>query len=188
MTNDTTNQKEYMLRWLKRNLACKAGSEWADLHCGSLDEAWLAAPHGIWVVWLALRPGVLDDATLERFVDWCLRRARAAPSGTRSRRVVDEADQPAGRETVLVARDVAHASARAAAYDAACDAACGARDEIVCEISHDASCDVYDGDRDNARDDDFGAVYDAAYDAATAEYDAQAEWLRRHAKPRWGGR
>jgi len=48
---------------------------WDSAECGYMQEAWdTAQPE--WLIWIATRPGVLDDQTLRRFAVWSARRVR----------------------------------------------------------------------------------------------------------------
>ena len=49
--------------------ACKDGREWAVANCATMGDVWAKARPD-WLVWIATQPGVIDDATLERFAEW----------------------------------------------------------------------------------------------------------------------
>ena len=53
--------------------ACSAGRDWAlATGCQTMDELWQrddVRPN--WRVWIATRPGVFGDQTIQRFIRWC---------------------------------------------------------------------------------------------------------------------
>ena len=153
-----------------RHRACKDGREWALANCKTMQEAWdTARPK--WLIWIATRPGVLDDRTLRKFAAWSPRQVQHLMTDPRSTHALDVAE----RHAEGLATDEELAAAWDAARDAAWDAARDARA-------------AWDAARDAARDARaaWDAARDAAWDAAWASArDAQASWLRENAKPNW---
>ena len=111
MTTATTNSP--LRAWLVRRGACPEGL--ARLPSDATpQQAWEAAPPED-LVWAATRPGVLDDATLQRFACWCVRQVWHLLTDERSRSAVEVAERYAEGQ----ATDEELAAARAAARDAA---------------------------------------------------------------------
>ena len=143
-----------------RHRACPDGRAWALANCRDTQEAWdTARPE--WLIWIATRPGVLDDRTLRKFAAWSARQVQRLMTDPRSTHALDvaerHADGIATDEELAAARDAAGDAVRAAAGDAARAAA-------------------------------WAAAWDAAWAAAgDAAGDAQAAWLRENATPNWEG-
>ena len=101
-----------------RHRACRDGREWALANCRDMQEAWDKAKPEL-VVWIATRPGVLDDSTLMLFSDWLRERVIALMTYPRSQPWLDRNFHPktAGKtgddlcnelwKSALTARDVA---------------------------------------------------------------------------------
>ena len=207
MTDVETDARMYMLAWLKERCACDPGYEWAERHAESLDHLWATAPQGAWVVWLATRPGVLDDRTLRRFGCWCVRQVWGLLIDERSRRAVEVAERHidglATDEELCVAYAAAADAADAAdaAYAAAADAdaaaaaaaaaAADAADAAADDAAYAAAAAAADAAADAAyaaaaaADAAAYAAADAAAAAADAAGGAQAAWLREHTHPTW---
>jgi hypothetical protein len=103
-----------MKNWLRKHDACPEGYAWAVSNCSTMQEVWdTAKPE--WLVWVATRPGVLDDITLRRFACWCARQVWHLLTDERSRHAVETAerfcDGKATREKLHVVRDKAWAAA-----------------------------------------------------------------------------
>ncbi len=104
----------------ERHHACLDDRDWAVANCKTMADVWATA-RPEWLVWVATRPGVLDDRTLRLFSVGCARSAawdardaaRAAWSAAR-----DEAWDCA-RSAARDAARAAWSAARAAAWDAA---------------------------------------------------------------------
>jgi hypothetical protein len=65
--------------WLRKHEVSPAAYEWAVSSCKTMQEVWdKAKPE--WLIWIAFQPGVLDDETLENFVEWFYPLMRSAPS------------------------------------------------------------------------------------------------------------
>ena len=141
-----------------RHNACNDGRAWALANCRDMDHAWETLKPE-WLVWVATRPGVLDDRTLRLFAVWCARQVQPLMQDERSLAALDVAERhangQASDEELRVARD----AALDASWDSALDAARAAAQEAARE-----------------------AAREAAQDAARA---AQADWLRANAKPNW---
>jgi hypothetical protein len=59
-----------MKTWLRKHHACPEGYAWAVSSCKTMQDVWDTAKSE-WLVWVATRPGVLDDDTLIRFLQKC---------------------------------------------------------------------------------------------------------------------
>lgn len=162
-----------------RHSACSEGREWALANCRNMDHAWETLKPD-WLIWVATRPGVLDDRTLRLFAVWSARQVQHLMADQRSIAAIDVSERYANGQ----ATDQELAAARAAARAAAQDAASAAR------------AAAWNAAREAARDAASAAALDAALDAASAaagaaERDAakasQAEWLRANAKPCFDG-
>jgi hypothetical protein len=134
--------------------ACLEGREWALSNCKDMEEVWqLAKPY--WLIWVALREGVLTDEELRLFAAWSARQVQHLMTDERSIKAIEVAERYANG----LATDQELAAARSAARDAA-DAAWSAA-------------------RSAARD-----AADAAWSAAwSAARERQAAWLRANCKP-----
>ena len=55
-----------------RHGACDDDKKWALKNCVTMNDVWECAKPN-WLVWVATRPGVLDDKTLRMFIFWCIR-------------------------------------------------------------------------------------------------------------------
>lgn len=97
---------------------CKEGRDWALANCRDMADVWdKAKPE--WLIWLATRPGVLDDRTLRLFACWCVRNT---PLGD-GRVVWDLLDDPRSRNAVEVAERYADGKATEIELQAAAAAA-----------------------------------------------------------------
>jgi hypothetical protein len=56
--------------WLRKHDACPEGYAWAVSNCSTMQDVWDTAKSE-WLVWVATRPGVLDDDTLIKFSQKC---------------------------------------------------------------------------------------------------------------------
>jgi hypothetical protein len=115
-----------MKNWLRKHDACSEGYAWAVSSCSTMQDVWdTAQPE--WLIWVATRPGVLDDITLRRFACWCARRVWHLLTDERSRCAIETAerfcDGKATREELTAAKAAALTAARAAARAAADTAA-----------------------------------------------------------------
>ena len=166
-----------------RNRACKNGREWAITNCSDIADAWQKLPAG-WLIWVATREGVLTDKELRLFAVFCVRQVEHLLADQRSRDVILVAERFANGEAttaeLAAARDAAWAAWDAAV--AAWDAAWAARDAAVAAWA--AAWAAADAARaaSQAAANAAVAAWDAAW-AANAVRDAQADWLRKHARP-----
>jgi hypothetical protein len=155
--------------------ACPEGRDWAIENCRDMNHAWETLRPD-WLVWVATRPGVLDDRTLRLFAVWCARRVQHLLTDPRSIAALAAERHAHGQATdeeLSSARDAAWSAARAAASDAARDAARAAALAAA---------------RDAARAAALAAAREAARAAAGAAAGAaQAAWLRANATPCFDG-
>lgn len=174
-------------------IECPYVSEWAVANCATMDDVWKTARPD-WLVWIATRPGVLDDRTLRRFAVWCARQVQHLMTDQRSLAALDVAERHAdGQATdkeLAAAWDAADAAraARAAAWDAAGYAEWAAR-AAARAAALDAAWDAAGAARAAtwyaARAATWYAARAAADAAAWDAWDARAAWLRANAKPDW---
>jgi len=156
-----------------RNRACKNGREWAITNCSDIADARQKLPAG-WLIWVATREGVLTDKELRLFAVFCVRQVEHLLADQRSRDVILVAERFANGEATTAELAAARAAAWAAAW-AAADAARAASQAA-------ANAAVAAWDAAVAARDAAVAAWDAAW-AANAVRDAQADWLRKHARP-----
>lgn len=188
-----------------RHYACNSWRTWAIDNCETMHDVW----HTAWpdrLVWVATRPGVLDDNALRLFACWCVRQVWPMLMDERSKIAVEVAERHARGDATdgelsaarYAARDAARYAARYAAraasknvaLGAARDAAwaAGAASSAVARYaasyaSRDVAC--------AARAASSAVASDAARDVALgAARTAQAEYLREHCTPSFaqGGR
>ena len=74
--------------------ACHEGRDWAVANCRDMGEAWATARPD-WLVWIATRPGVLDDRTLRLFAVWSARQVQHLITDPRSLAALDVAERHA---------------------------------------------------------------------------------------------
>lgn len=99
-----------------RHGACLEGREWALANCEDMQAVW-SDMRSDWLVWVATRPGVLDDRTLRKFACLSVRQVWHLLTDERSRRAVEVAERHADEQ--VTDADLAAASAAAwAASDA----------------------------------------------------------------------
>lgn len=146
--------------------ACPEGREWAVANCQTMDDAWATARPD-WLVWIATRPGVLDDRTLRLFAVWTARQVQHLMTDPRSIAALDVAERHANGQATDEELDSARGAAWAAAWAAA---GAAARDAALVAAGDAARAAAWD------------SAWAAAGDAARA---AQAAWLRANAKPDW---
>ena len=161
-----------------RHRACSDGREWALANCKTMQEAWDTARPD-WLIWIATRPGVLDDRTLRKFAVWSPRQVQHLMTDPMSTHALDVAE----RHAEGLATDEELAAARDAAVDAEEAAArCAAQAAARCAAQAAARCAAQDAAGASARAAARAAARDAAWAAAR---DAQAAWLRANATPNW---
>jgi hypothetical protein len=174
--------------WLRKHEACPEGYAWAVSTCSTMQQVWdTAKPE--WLVWVATRPGVLDDITLRRFACWCTRQVWHLLTDERSRHAVETAerfcDGKATLEELAAASDEATVAANAvadAAATVAANAAAKAAATVAAKAAARAAADAaaWAAARDATRDAAWAAAWAAARAAA---YASQAQWLRDNATP-----
>ena len=99
--------------WLRRHRACADGYRWASESCATLDDVWaMARPD--WLIWVATRPGCLDDKTLRLFAVWCARQVQHLMTDHRSIAALDVAERYANGEATREELDAALSAADAA--------------------------------------------------------------------------
>ena len=147
--------------------ACDEGREWAISTGQTMPEIWCRDDlDPEWRIWIATRPGVLDDRTLRLFACWCVRQVWHILTDERSKAAIEIAERFADGK----ATDVELAAARTAARDAAMAAAEGSA----------AWSAAWAAERAAAR----AAARDAAWSAeGAAAEQAQMQWLRDNTRP-----
>jgi hypothetical protein len=152
--------------------ACSEGREWALANCQTMEQAWATARPD-WLIWIARRPGVLDDRTLRKFAVWSARQVQHLMTDPRSIAALDVAERHvdglATDDELSAAQTAAWAAAWAASRDAAWDAA-SAADWSAKRAA------AWAAERAAER----AAKRDAKRDA---EREAQAAWIRANATP-----
>lgn len=73
--------------FFRMHRAPKGVLDWAIANCATMDDAWETARPD-WLVWIATRPGVLDDRALRLFAVHCARRVQHIMTGDGSTRIV----------------------------------------------------------------------------------------------------
>ena len=149
--------------------ACPESYTWTLQNCTSMQDVWDKAPPE-WLVWVATRPGVLDEQALRKFACWCARQVWHLLEDERSKNAVEIAERFVNGE--------ATAGELAAANAAAWAASRGTRDASWRESSS-ARAAAYSAD-DNTRTAWLAA---SAASSAGVAMTAQAQWLRENATP-----
>lgn len=148
--------------------ACPAGRHWATQNCRDMQHVWETI-RSSWLVWIALRPGVLDDKMLRLFAVYCARQMQPLITDAPSLTAIDVAER--------YANGLASAVELTAAHDATSDT-----------VSQAHSCSTrivgWLCTRLSALNAAFGVAHLASsYSMPTHEQ--QAAWLRANAKPNW---
>ena len=189
--------------WLRRHRACADGYRWASESCATLDDVWaMARPD--WLIWVATRPGCLDDKTLRLFAVWCARQVQHLMTDHRSIAALDVAERYANGEATREeldaalsaagsASDAAWSAARSAALSSALSAAGSAALSAAGSAAWsaaDAAWSAADAAGSAARSAAGSAARSAAGSAAlsaagSAALSAQASYLREIARPNW---
>ena len=134
-----------------RHNACRDVRAWAVANCRDMAHAWeTLRPE--WLVWVATRPGVLDDRALRQFAVWSARQVQHLMTDPRSLTALDvaerHADGLATDEELHAARAAAGDAAWAAAWAAAGDAAWAAARAAAWDAAWAAAEDVLTETRD----------------------------------------
>mgnify|MGYP006289954029 CR=1 FL=1 len=154
----------------ERHRACQDGRDWALSNCETMDEVWRdARPE--WLIWVAMRNGVLTDRELRLFAVWAASQSKHLMTDLRSLTALKVSERYANgdatKEELNAACDAASCAARAAlrvADNLASYAACAAARYTAYPAASDAAWHVCHAARDAAR-------------------DAQAQWLRDNTTP-----
>lgn len=102
--------------------ACQEGKDWALENCQTMDEVWQTAKPE-WLIWVAIRKGVLSDKELRLFACWCVRQIWDLLTDERSKNAIIVAEKFAKGEATEEELKAAAADAADAAYADAADAA-----------------------------------------------------------------
>jgi len=149
------------------NGACKEGREWAIANCKDMNEVWqTASPQ--WVLWIALRSGVLTAKELRLFAVWSARQVQHLMTDARSIKALDVAELYANGK----ATDAKLADATDAAYEAADRPA-----SYAARAAYAAAAYAIRAAADAAA---YAVIVVSEYDAAR---EAQAQWLRENTNP-----
>jgi hypothetical protein len=162
--------------WLRKHDACSEGYAWAVSTCSTMQQVWDTA-NPEWLIWVATRPGVLDDITLRRFACWCARQVWHLLTDERSRHAVETAERFCDGKATLEELAAARAEALDAGMDAASDAA---RSTAIVIGKHAALSSAWSARTALATDSSMPAGRSVAWNAA---WTYQAKWLRDNATP-----
>ena len=177
--------------------ACDDGREWALANCKTMQGVWDTAKPD-WLMWVATRPGVLDDRTLRLFAVFCARSVEHRLTDQRSRDAIDVAERFANgnatAEELSAARDAARSAAESAAESAALAAESAAWSaewssqaawSAAVRAARSAAWSAAESAAESAaRDAAESAARDAAESVArSAARSKQANWLLANAKP-----
>jgi hypothetical protein len=78
--------------WLLNHNACYAEYRWAMENCKTMTEVWNTAKPEL-LIWVATRPGVLDDITLRRYACFCARQVWDLLTDERSKNAIIVAER-----------------------------------------------------------------------------------------------
>jgi hypothetical protein len=90
-----------VVNWLKKHHAHFDDYMWGLNNCKSMQEVWDNAKPEL-LIWVATRPGVLDDIALRRFACWCVRQVWNLLTDGRSRIAVETAERFCDGKATLV--------------------------------------------------------------------------------------
>lgn len=180
--------------------ACDDGRDWALANCETMADVWATARPD-WLVWVATRPGVLDDRTLRWFASFFARSVEHLLTDQRSRDAIDVAERHA--KGLASDEELAASSAAAYAASAAARAASNAAAWASSAASYESSAAAYASSA--AAWASSAAAESAAYAAwaaaraatcassassaaawaasSAAARERQATWLREHCMP-----
>jgi hypothetical protein len=191
-----------MIDFLKHHDACEEGVDWATNNCSSLIDCWNKAKPE-WLIWLAMREGVLTDRELHEFSLWSAEQVRHLMTDPRSIAALDakrkwldgeisDDELQAACEAAWAAWYAADAEADVAARAAAWAAKSAARAAVwnaakaaawAAEWAADAAADAAAGNAAKAAVWAAPAAEDSAWVGAR---ESQAAWLRENTKPNFG--
>lgn len=164
---------------------CLNDPTWTVKHCATMDDVWRTI-HPTWLVWIATRPGVLDDRTLRRFAVWSARQVQHLMTDQRSIAALDVAerhtDGQATDDELATAFDSAASAARSTAGDSVIDAAGDAAQGAAMPLSLSAALSASWSSAEAAA---RAAAQDSEYTAWATARAAQAAWLRANATRDW---
>jgi hypothetical protein len=171
-----TTNKMTINEFCDRHGACYGGYKWAiDTGCATMADLWRRSDmRHDWRIWIATRPGVLDQKTQRLFACWCVRQVWHLVEDERSRHAVEVAERYAvGTATgyeLADARDAASAAYSTSVY-------------TLPATNSNAAYAAYSTAATFA----FEALKDASLYAERAAFPsiegAQAGWLIANAKP-----
>jgi hypothetical protein len=179
-----------VVEFCRKHNACLEGYKWAMDNCTSMQEVWDTCQRRDWMVWVATRPGVLDDKTLRLFAVFCCRQVQHLMKDQRSIDAVGTAEKFANGEATLEELRAARSAAAEAAYAAeaaAAAAAAAAHAAAYAAYAADAhaaayaayAADAYAADAYAAHADVAAYAADVAAYAADASTTKQIEYLRQ---------
>lgn len=182
MTETTT--KIEVRKFCKKHHACDEGLEWAlGTGATTMQEVWDRddlIPE--WRIWIATRPGVLDDKTLRLFACWCVRQVWDLLTDDRSKHAVEVSERYATGE----ASDAELEIAKEGAWDAAMVLAYSDRaaNRTAAWAANGAAAKSAAKSADCAAKSAACAAKSAAKSAAADEA-KQATWLKENTTPSW---
>jgi hypothetical protein len=162
--------------------ACVDIKEWA-VATGARDMAALWARTDMqpeWRLWIATRPGLLDDRTLRLFACWSVRQVWHLLTDKRSRNAVEIAERYANGKATAEELEAARAAAWAAAWAAAGEAAG--------EAAWAAGAAARAAAREAAGKAAWAAARAAEEAGRAAAGAAQTQWLRQNTQPNFVAR
>jgi len=161
---------------------CREARKWARNNCTCMADVWEKAK-AEWLIWVATRPGVLDDRTLRLFACWCVRQVWHLLSDERSRHAIEVAERYAeGAATdkeLATAQKTAWLAATAAPSMEEGSAEWFAAVAVTWAVSWIAAWAAVGSSRDAAT----AATLEAGATAATLA--DQADYLRTHVPCPW---
>jgi hypothetical protein len=174
--------------WLRKHHACPEGYAWAVSSCKTMQDVWDTAKSE-WLIWVATRPGVLDDITLRRFACWCARRVWHLLTDERSRHAVETAERFCDGKATLEELNTAKQSAWDAAMTSDGNATIAAARSAALSAARSGGVDTVRSLAESASRCEAlalaiaPAITSDRYAEFNSAFAAQAQWLRANAKP-----